>query len=105
MSSRDIASSLAAPSATFSSGRIGAYKVRAEFTSPGANFTFSDGQKGDVLSVEGRTFAFFDRVGFFVKSLPIGEYPASVLRDGEVICNTLLSVSAVYTKTKISCDS
>jgi hypothetical protein len=105
LSSRDIASSLASPSATFSSGRIGAYKVRAEFVSPGANFTFSDGQKGDELNVGGRTFAFFDKVGFFVKSLPIGEYSASVLRDGEVICNTLLSVSAVYTKTKISCDS
>nr|WP_282764613.1 hypothetical protein [Alteromonas macleodii] len=105
LSSRDISSSLASPSATFSSGRIGAYKVRAEFVSPGANFTFSDGKKGDVLNVGGQTFAFFDKVGFFVKSLPIGEYLASVTRDGKPICNTLLTVSAVYTKTQISCDN
>ena len=103
LSSRNVMASLSNSTASFSSGRSGAYKVQASFSSPGISLHFPDGQKGDVLVVGEKEFPFFRTVGFFVKGLSSGEYEATVIRNGNVICEDIFTMSSAYTKSVIDC--
>jgi len=89
----------------FSSGRIGAYKADVNFISPGVNLTHDEGQRGDTLLVEGKTFKFFPKVGYFVKDLITGDFDAAIVRDGKTLCEVSFTVTTTYSKQPLQCEA
>lgn len=90
-------------SQTFSSGRVGAYKTTVGFTSPGVNVSFEEGRRGDVLNIDGQSYKFFDKIGFFVKDLIPGKYDATIIRDGLSLCAGSVDVKTTYSKQSLQC--